>query len=59
MVVTSVFVVWSPYGVSAEMQSFSILLVGFTALVSWEGDVIRAGADTVPRDVRAGPGLQE
>lgn len=45
MVVPSFFVVWSPYGVPADMKSFSIPLVGFTALLSWERDAIRAGGD--------------
>lgn len=59
VVIPLVFMVWSPYGVLAEMQSSSILLVGFTALLSWEGDTIGAGGDAAPRDLRAGTALQE
>lgn len=59
MVVPSVFMVWSLYGVPAEMQSFGILLVGFMALLSWEEDAIRAGCDTVPKEIRGGTALQE
>lgn len=59
MLVPMVGTCWSPYNIPAKMKSSSVLLVGFTALLSWEGDAIRAGGDAVPQDVRAGPTLKE
>lgn len=59
MVVPSVFMVWFLYGGPAEMQSFGVLLVGFMARLFWEEGTIRAGCDTVPKDVRGGTALQE